>query len=529
MQLVKLKQMVTLTTVLMLNLLSSQAMAKVSLPTLFGDSMVLQRERAIPVWGWADAGEKVTVKLGNATASATADDKGNWRVNLPAMPAGGPHEMTVTGSVASEAITIKDVLLGEVWICSGQSNMEWSVSASGNAAEEIAAANYPMIRHIKIERLTAAGPTKDVKATRPVRGLAASWAVCSPQTAGGFTAVGYYFARDLHQKLNVPVGLIGTNWGGTPAESWTSREALLAVPELAAMVEQADTAAKNTAANMEKQIQAVKDYAVASAKAESEGLHYPPLPKFDDPRASQYRPASLYNGMIAGLIPYGIRGAIWYQGEANASRAMQYRTLFPMMIKDWRSRWGQGDFPFYFVQLANFMAVSPQPQESGWAELREAQTMTLSQPNTGMAVIIDIGEAGDIHPKNKQDVGRRLARWALAKDYGFKDLVHSGPLFESMTVEGDKIRIKFKHIGGGLVAKGGVELKGFAIAGEDRKFVWADAKIEGDTVVVSNSSVTNPVAVRYAWANNPICNLYNKAELPASPFRTDDWVAPQPR
>ncbi|MGD0091081.1 MAG: sialate O-acetylesterase, partial [Planctomycetota bacterium] len=348
------------------------------------------------------------------------------------------------------------------------------------------------------------------------------WAECSPQNVGGFSGVLFFFGRELHKTLNVPLGLIHTSWGGTPAESWTTKATLESDPDykkildgFAAGVAGYPKAKENFATQLEKWQQ-------DSEKAKAEGKPAPKKPKApDDPAHNPWMPSGLYNAMIAPLIPYGIQGAIWYQGESNAGRAYQYRKLFPAMILDWRKNWGQGDFPFIWVQLANFMPRNPQPGQSDWAELREAQQLTLSLPKTGTGLAIDIGEAGNIHPKNKQELGRRLALAALAIAYG-KDLPYSGPVYDSMAVEGSSIRLKFKHVNGGLVCKG-EKLAGFSIAGEDKKFVWAEAKIDGETVVVSSPEVQKPAAVRYAWANNPEVSLYNKADLPASPFRTDDW------
>jgi sialate O-acetylesterase len=339
---------------------------------------------------------------------------------------------------------------------------------------------------------------------------------------GGFSAVGYFFGRDLHKELGVPVGLINTSWGGTPAESWTTRPTLEEDPEFVPIVERWNQARENYPEQKKKHEEALAKWKEEVQKAKAEGKQPPRQPSPPLFERKQYEPASLYNGMIAPLIPYAIKGAIWYQGESNAGRAYQYRSLFSAMIRDWRREWGQGAFPFLFVQLANFMAREPEPADSAWAELREAQSVALRLPKAGQAVIIDIGEADNIHPKNKQDVGYRLALNALAIAYG-RDIVYSGPTFKSMELEGDRIRLHFDHIGGGLEAKGGGPLKGFAIAGEDGKFVWADAAIEGDAVVVRSAQVAHPVAVRYAWANNPECNLYNKEGLPASPFRTDTW------
>jgi sialate O-acetylesterase len=474
------------------------AAAAVKLPAVIGDGMVLQRDIKVPIWGTAKPGEKVTVTFGDQKATATTGADGRWMVTLDALKAGGPFEMTVAGS---DTITLKDILVGEVWICSGQSNMAWPTGRTANAEQEIREANYPKIRLFTVANKVAGTPQSDTKG---------SWVRCSPETVGRFSAVAYYFGRYLYKDLNVPIGLIHTSWGGTPAEAWTSRATLEADPDLKVIVDQWDRQiADHRKAPPAPQRPPARTRPAAAARA--------PV----DPEASPHRASGLYNGMIQPLIPYAIRGAIWYQGESNAPRAYQYRKLFPAMIGNWRKAWGEGDFPFLFVQLANFRPTKPEPADSDWAELREAQTMTLSLPRTGMAVIIDIGEAADIHPKNKQEVGKRLGLAALAIAYG-KDIPYSGPMYDSMKVEGDKVRLTFKHVDGGLIAKDG-ELKGFAIAGADRKFVWADAKIDGDTIVVHSDQVSEPKAVRYAWADNPECNLYNKAGLPASPFRTDDW------
>ena len=404
-------------------------------------------------------------------------------------------------------------MVGEVWVCSGQSNMQMSVRSSANAEQESAEADYPNIRLFTVERKVAEQPQSD---------CAGSWTLCSPETVPGFSAAAYYFGRELHKELDVPIGLIHTSWGGTPAEAWTKREALEKVADAAPILERYDDAVAGYPQAMKEHEQKVIEWKKAVEKARAEKKKIPRGPRAPFGPGHPHSPAGLYNAMIAPLIRYGISGAIWYQGESNVSRAYQYRKLFPAMIKNWRNDWGLGDFRFLFVQLANFMAVKPEPAESAWAELREAQLMTLALPKTGMAVIIDIGEANNIHPKNKQDVGKRLALWALSRSYG-KKLVYSGPIYKSMKVEGNNIILDFEHVGGGLVAAGDEPLKGFAIAGTDREFVWADAKIDGDTVVVSGNEDSAPVAVRYAWADNPVCNLYNEEGLPASPFRTDDW------
>ena len=486
--------------------------ADVKLPAVVGANMVLQRDISVPVWGWADSGEEVSVKFAGQTKATKADADGHWMVRLDPLKAGGPQTLTVAGK---NTITLENVLVGEVWICSGQSNMGMTVGRSNDAEKEIASAKYPSIRLFGVPLLGTQEPQYDCKG---------AWSECSPETVGNFSAAGYFFGREVHKEIDVPVGLINCSWGGSSCEAWVERSVLAADSRYKSML---DTWDKNCANYDPEKVQAayqkrVEQWKAQVEKAKAEGKTPPPRPRAPrDPRNGQHRPANLYNGMLLSVMPYGLRGAIWYQGESNAGRAYQYRHLFPTMIKSWRADWQQGDFPFYFVQLANYMAVKPEPGESAWAELREAQSMTLETPNTGQAVIIDIGDAKDIHPKNKQDVGRRLALWALAKDYG-KDIVYYGPQYKSMAVEGGKIVLKFDHVGGGLVAKGGA-LEGFAIAGEDKAFVWADAKIVGDTVEVSCPKVAKPVAVRYAWADNPICNLYNKEGIPASPFRTDQW------
>ncbi len=488
------------------------AVADVRLPAVISDNMVLQRGAKVSIWGWAEPGEQVTVGVSWHTMQwgLTADQQGKWRFEMTPPKAGGPYEMTIRGK---NTITIKNILVGEVWVGSGQSNMQMAVRHSANAEQEIAAANYPNIRLFSVQRTVADQPQSD---------CVGNWQSCSPETVGDFSAVAYFFGRELHKELNVPVGLIHTSWGGTPAEAWTSRAVLDAEPDVKPILQRYDDAVAKYPQAKKEHEEKVAEWEKAVQEAKAEGKNPPPRPGAPFGPDHPHAPAGLYNAMIAPLIPYGIAGAIWYQGESNAGRAYQYRKLFPAMITNWRHDWGRGDFPFLFVQLANFMATKPEPGDSEWAELREAQLLTLALPNTGMAVIIDIGEANDIHPKNKQDVGKRLAFWALAKTYGSK-LVYSGPLYKSMQVEGNRVTLHFDHVGGGLVAGGGEPLKGFAIAGADRKFVWADAKIDGDTVVVSSDQVAEPAAVRYAWADNPVCNLFNKDKLPASPFRTDDW------
>jgi sialate O-acetylesterase len=418
-------------------------------------------------------------------------------VRLKPLKAGGPFTLTVSGK---NRIELKNVLVGEVWICGGQSNMAWRLNQSDDAEAEIAAAKYPMIRLFNTPRAELDAPITDVKA---------EWKECSPETAATFSAVGYYFGRDLHKARNVPVGLIHNAVGGSPAESWTSAGVL-----------NNDAEYKQFAADypkrMEQYEKVMEKYKEDSEKAKAENKPAPRAP------GKPWMPSGLYNGMLAPLAPYAIKGVIWYQGEANAGRAYQYRRLFPTMIRDWRALWGQGDFPFLFVQLAAFGPNSGTLGESDWAELREAQLMTLSaSPKTGMALAIDVGNYDSIHPTNKQPVGERLALAARAVAYGEK-IVYSGPVYQSTKIEGDKVVLNFQHAGAGLEARGG-ELKGFIIAGEDKVWREAKAEIKGDRVIVYSPEVSKPLAVRYAWAKYPTCNLYNKEGLPATPFRTDDW------
>ncbi len=458
----------------LLAIFSSAAMAEIKLPSIIGDNMVLQREREVPIWGWDDPGSTVTVSIAGASVSAQADDEGRWLVHLPSMDAGGPHELTVAGTSTR---SIENVLVGEVWLCSGQSNMEWTVNASDNFEEERTAADYPEIRHIKIPHVPAAEPQIDV--------AAGGWQLTTPETVGGFTAVGYFFGRHLHQELDVPIGLIGSNWGGTRIEPWTPPEGFQHIPALADIANNLD--------------------------------NFPV--KNDDGSINHQTPLALYNGMISPLLPYEIRGAIWYQGESNNGEGMLYFEKMKALIDGWRTVWNNPEMPFYFVQLAPYhYGDGPGSLPGIW----EAQTATLEVPHTGMAVTVDISNIADIHPRNKQDVGYRLALWALAQTYGQEDLVYSGPLYDSMEIEGDTIRIHFDHVGSGLTSRDGEPLSRFQIAGADGAFVDAEADIDGETVVVRASGVTAPTAVRFGWHQEAEPNLSNKEGLPASPFRTDE-------
>jgi sialate O-acetylesterase len=455
---------------------SAACFAEVRPANIFGSGMVLQREIPLEVWGTADPGERVTVTFNGKNVSDRADKEGRWSVTLPALPASSVAA-TMTFAGKSSKVELDNILVGDVWLCSGQSNMEWTLRRTRDAEKEIAAADYPLIRCFTVQKNISMTPRDE---------FAGSWEVSSPQTAGNFTAVGYFFARELWNELKVPIGIINSSWGGTGVETWTSPTAYAALP--------ADVRT---------------DYNIAQGATPSNPNQFSSL---------------LYNGMINPMIDYKIKGAIWYQGENNAGKAYDYRTLFPAMINDWRAKWGY-EFPFYWVQLANFMAVDATPVDSEWAELREAQTMTASLPRTGQAVITDIGDARDIHPRNKQDVGRRLALQALHDTYKKEGIVWSGPTLLSMSVDGNRATVEFETYGSELAVHnkyGYVE--GFAIAGVDKVFHWAQAAVTRDgKVVVWSREVSRPVAVRYAWGNNPEANLFNAEGLPAAPFRTDEW------
>jgi sialate O-acetylesterase len=462
----------------------------VKLPSLISDHMVLQQGVPARIWGAADPGEAVKVEFQGQTVETKAGANGKWEAWLRPLTVAGPLDLTVNGA------TIHDVLVGEVWLGSGQSNMEFVMANTNNHEEEIAAANFPLIHLFHVKKVVADQPADDVTGV---------WQVCSPETVRRFSAVEYFFGRHLHRALRVPMGLIESDWGGTPAQSWTSREALEADPALQFIRDAWQRVLENYPAAKQRY-----DEQVAATKPPARPPSAPQGPGHPN------TPAGLYNGMIAPLVPYAIRGVVWYQGEANASEAhaYRYRRLFADMIEDWRNRWGEGDFPFLFVQLANFKS------NQWWPVLRESQTETLRLRNTGMALAIDIGESKDIHPKNKQEVGRRLAMAALHVAYGQAG-EFSGPMFRQAVPEGGRMRVYFTHAAG-LQAKGAGEIAGFTIAGADGKFVPAEARVDGDTVVVSSAEVAEPAAVRYAWADDPVCNLVNQAGLPAVPFRSDE-------
>lgn len=479
--------------------LSLSASGEVSLPKLFSDHMVIQRNLPIHVWGTANGGETVSVSFDGERKSTVTDVLGRWSVYLPPVHAGGPYTLSIKGS---NTVTFQDVLVGDVWLASGQSNMEFPMSIVADRTKEIAAANHPEIRLFRVDHKSSDYALSDVTAK--------IWTACTPESIPDFSAVAYFFAREIQQREHVPVGVIESSWGGTPGEAWTSLAAIASDSSLMPVFSAFATMTDDEEVNRLEVKQEQKE--IAEAKAAGR-----PIPKFPwRPPVESWKPGALYNGMIAPLVPFPIRGVIWYQGESNSvlNRASLYDRVFPTMIQDWRSRWAEGDFPFLYVQIANFTST---PAED-WAMIREAQRETLSLRNTAMAVTIDIGNPDNVHPTDKQDVGTRLALAARAIVYHEK-VEYSGPLYRLSFRDGNSIRLWFDHVGGGLIAKGG-PLTGFEIAGPDGKYVTANAQIEGDTIVVSSPEITDPHAVRYGWANNPQCNLFNKDGLPASPFRT---------
>ena len=468
--------------------------AEVKLPNVIGSDMVLQRDLPVPIWGWADKGEEVTVSFAGQSKTTKANGEGMWMVKLSALKANSkPATLTIKGS---NEIKLENILVGEVWICSGQSNMEWSIRSSMNAKEEIAASDHPGIRLFNVP-----GHKTHPKPQQRLA-IPTEWKVCKPDTSANFSAVGYYFGRRLHKELGVPVGLVGSNWGGTRIEPWTTLAGFESVSELS------------------KEAEKVKSYK-------------------KDTKVGGGSPSAIYNQMVHPLAPFAMRGGIWYQGESNGGEHMSYYHKKHALVNGWRKVFQNKDLAFYWVQLANFQNPGTNPAGGdGWAKIREAQTKALDIPHTGMAVAIDLADAHnprDIHPRNKQDVGGRLAQWALHQTYDKKNLVPTGPLYKSHKVKDNMIHLSFDHVGKGLMVgkktkleptaevKGG-KLEHFSIAGEDKKWVWADAAIDGDTVVVSSKEVKKPVAVRYGFTMNPAnANLYNKDGIPALPFRTDDW------
>ncbi len=496
---------------LTLSVTRSISAAQLQLPAFFSDHMVLQFGQVIPVWGWAEAGKKVYVTFRHFAVETTADSEGRWRVKIGPLDSGGPDMLIITAG--DETMIIDDVLCGEVWLCSGQSNMAMTVDRCLDAQQEISSANFPQIRQFKVPNIKELDPQQDI--ARPADGdnqaYQCKWQLSTPETTARFTAAGYFFARSLHQHLgNIPIGLINSSWGGSLVEAWISRQALEENNEIAPILKEWPGYTRHR----ESWRNNYQDYLEELEKAKAEGSRLP---------VSSLNPAVMYNGMIAPLVGYGMRGVIWYQGESNRFRPIQYSKLFQALISDWRSQWGR-DFPFLWVQLPNWS----NPLQT-WPLLRESQTAALSLPNTAMAVTIDVGEADDIHPRNKQAVGNRLAVAARKLVY-LEQLPHMGPLLEKMTVEGSRCLLELNNIGDGLATSDGNPPRCFEVAGKDQRFFPAEGAVDGGQVSIWSDKVKNPLAVRYAWANHPDDpNLYStflgETWLPVSPFRTDRWDA----
>ena len=504
------------TILLSILILAPKTNADVRLPDVLGDSMVLQQKQKVPIWGTADAGETVVVAFQKQKLTVVADGRGKWRVDLKPLKADStPQTLTIEGK---NKIELKDILVGEVWLVSGQSNMQWTLLQSNNGAAEVAKANHPKIRLFNVSRMV--GSKK-----RP--GKMAEWKVCTPESVREFSGAGYYFAVDLQEKLKVPIGIINSSWGGSQAEAWTPVEYLQAHPDLVATVERTKIWDEERPRIQVEYAQAIEKWKVESEKQKAAGARPSPSPGVPDALRDYRVAASIYDGMIAPLMPFAIKGAVWYQGESNEARAEQYNILLPVMIRGWREKWGQGNFPFGIIQLPNYRQPKPEPTDEAWSFIREAQRRTaLNTVNTGLIVTIDIGEANDIHPKNKLDVGLRMSRWALKEVY--KNKLSNSPVLQKYEIKGNKIILTFADVGSGLRIKSGDKLNEFAIAGADKKFVWAEAKIIGkDKVEVWSDKVAEPAAVRYAFNNNPRnANLTNDSGLPAAPFRTDNWDDP---
>jgi sialate O-acetylesterase len=493
------------------------ARANVTLADVISDGMVLQQNQRVPIWGKADAGETVTVKFAGQSRTATASANGQWLIKLDPIRANAtPAAMIISGR---NTIELRNILVGEVWLVAGQSNMQRLLSETANGEAAIASANHPLIRLFNVSRQVA---------FRHAPPPLATWQACSPQSVKEFSAAGYYFGVELENELHVPVGLLNASYGGSQAEAWTPVEYLLASNDLRPTVERTKTWDEERSRVRAEYDEALKNWRAEADKARAAGARPSPSPAVPDALRDYRIASSIYDGMIAPLIPFYIRGAIWYQGESNEARAQQYEILLPTMIKAWRERWGEANLPFGIVQLPNYRDPKPEPADEAWSHVREAQRRTaVGTPHTGLIVTIDIGEAHDIHPKNKLDLGRRMARWALVDVYGRK-MPASGPMFRQAKISGAKILIKFDQAGDGLKIRDGDKLDEIAIAGADQKWHWANAKIVGkDTIEVSSDAVPQPLAVRYAFNNNPRHpNLTNETGLPAAPFRTDNWAGP---
>ena len=490
-----------------LALCGGRCRADISLPSLISDNMVLQQHAKINIWGKADPGESVTVQMGPDTAQTVAGKDGNWAVKLDGLKSGGPYEMTVAGK---NSISIRNIAIGEVWVCSGESNMEYKVLAARNGPEEMAEADLPMVRVFMV---------KHAASDKPATECDGSWVICDPNTVKDFSAVGYFFARELNRGMHVPIGLIQTTWGPSPIEAWMPHDTLEKNPDLHVLDRyQTALAAYPNALNAYQARLTNWKQAADTAKAAGQPVPRMPLAPLDP--GGTREPSALYNGMISPLTRFAIRGVLWYQGESNTPEPELYGKLFPAMIAAWRTAWNDPAFPFLYAQLSGFLAPRAQPGESRWAELRETQANALSVPKTGMVVTADTGEEREMHPADKQDVGHRFALLAEKMVYGQQDVTAAGPAFSSMDINGGKVVLTFTHTDGGLVATSGT-LKGFAIAGADGRFLWANAQLSGNKVIVQSPDVPEPLAVRYGWADFPDGNLANGNGLPAAPFRTD--------
>lgn len=492
------------------------AAGDVTLPDVIGSSMVLQQKQAVPVWGWAEPGEAVTVTFEGRRKMVVAGSDGKWRVELGKFQANStPQTMTIAGR---NTIELKDILIGEVWLVAGQSNMQWRLPESENGEAAMGAANHPNIRLFNVSREVA---------FKKRQGKLSEWAACTPNSVKEFSAAGYYFGVELEKALKVPIGIINSSYGGSQAEAWTPVEYLNASPDLKPTVDRAKIWEEERSRVMEQYAEAIRKWREDADKTRSASARPSPSPSVPDALREYRIASSIYDGMIEPLIPFAIRGAVWYQGESNEARAEQYGILLPVMIKAWRERWGQRELPFGIVQLPNYRQPKPAPEESAWSFIREAQRRTaLYTNNTGLIVTIDIGESNDIHPRNKLDVGRRMAVWALKDVYGQNLL--GPPVVVRVDAKGGKVVATFEEVGSGLRLRAGDKLEEFAIAGDDRKWYWAEAKIVGkNKVEVFSPNVKEPKAIRYAFNSNPRNpNLTNDSGLPASPFRTDDWPDP---
>lgn len=499
------------------------ARAEIKLPAIISDHMVLQQKQTNPIWGWDTPGTKVTVTFAGQTKSAEAATDGKWTVKLdPVSVNAQPQTIKIAGT---NTVEIQDVLVGEVWMCSGQSNMGFTLNQDWNGDLEAAASKLPNLRLIKVPQVGTQEAQNDFKG---------QWKASAADSASSFSAVGFMFGRYLHEILGVPVGLIDNSWGGSAAEAWVRRESLEKDPRFKLLMEntkQREALFQTEKAKTDHEA-AVAKWKIAAEKAKAEGKPVPRPPQSPQQwLGGNARPGNIFNGVMFPTLGYGIKGVVWYQGESNAGRAYEYLDLFPFMIEQWRKEWKQGDFSFYWVQLADYLPEKPAPGDSTWAELREAQTKTMKLPNTGQAVITDLGEAKDIHPKNKHDVAARLVRWALVKDYGLK-FPYRSPEFKSLEIAGNKAIVTLDYFGSSLRPFDVTDAVGFAICGEDKVWHWAKGKIlPGDRIEVTSDKVEKPIAVRYAWADNPVCNLFSKDGLPVTPFRSDSFemiTKPQP-